>query len=87
MPTSRIIRRTAPLLILGALTFGVGACGSSDDSGDSKTDTTTTEVKTGTTTGDVTPGKKAPASAGDRKNAPDSSISDRPGGPAKPATP
>jgi hypothetical protein len=38
--------------------------------------------------GQITPGKKAPDSAGDKnKNAPDDAISDRPGGPGKPVSP
>lgn len=57
--------------------------------GDSGTTATNNAKKNKDRQGDeVTPGKKAPNSAGDKKkNAPDDAISDRPGGPGRPIDP
>lgn len=71
----------------GLLAFGLAACGSDGDKSGSTptTDAEAAAKTTGTANqqgGEITPDKKAPASAGDKsKNAPDRGISDRPGGP------
>jgi len=76
MFSNRVFNSTALLLASGTLALGLAACGS-DDGGTGGTTSPTPD-----TAGQVTPKKDSPASAGDKKkNAPDDSISNRPGGP------
>ena len=89
MTPERSFRRIAILLAAGTFTLGLAACGS-DDTGESATTGTgvqTTGGQNGSQSGQITPDKKAPDSAGERKNAPDDVISERPGGPDSPVQP
>ncbi|MBN8865971.1 MAG: hypothetical protein J0H98_00300 [Solirubrobacterales bacterium] len=95
--------RAATLIAVGLTALAISACGSDDSSSGPDTAGTTAQTTgaTGATAasdgitskeakkgGEITPGKKAPASAKDKKkHAPDSGISDRPGGPKKPVSP
>lgn len=89
MTPRRSFSRIAVLLAAGTMALGLLACGS-DDTGESTTTDSgvqTTGKQNGSQGGQVKPDKKAPDSAGDRKNAPDDVISERPGGPDSPVQP
>lgn len=90
MNANRLLNRTALLLASAALAFSLAACGSGSENEDAAGDGTGTPAGvTGTSgkQGEFKPEKKAPESAGDRKDAPDKGISDRPGGPGSPVEP
>jgi hypothetical protein len=91
--TEKILRRAITAFVVLGLGAGfVAGCGS-DDSGNGnsgyKSEPSGSSGDTGTGQGgEITPDEKNPDSAGDRKDAPDKGISDRPGGPgSKPASP
>jgi hypothetical protein len=89
MNRQRLTGLTVTLLATAFMALGLAACGSDDD-GSGSSGTTGTEVsqQMNGKKKEVTPDSKAPASAGDKdKNAPDDAISNRPGGPNKPASP
>lgn len=83
--------------VFAVLTVGsallVSACGSDGDTtsgSESQNANSPQKVQTGPTGkkgDDLKPKRKAPASAGDRKKAPDGVISDRPGSKARPVKP
>lgn len=83
-------RKFLVLFVAGSLGLGLVACGS-DGNGDSNpAGTADPDVATQAgenPTNEVTPEKKAPESAKDKKNAPDDAISNRPGGPSVPVSP
>lgn len=85
MSGTRILKAASIALLAAAMSFGVAACGSDDgDSGQSASP----QASGSNSSGQVTPEKKAPESAGDKKkNAPDDVISDKPGGSSQPVQP
>lgn len=89
MTPRRSFSRIAVLLAAGTMALGLLACGSDDTDESTTTDSgvQTTGKQNGSRGGQVKPDKKAPDSAGDRKNAPDDVISERPGGPNSPVQP
>ncbi len=92
----RVVKRLLALPALVLVSATLTACGSDDSDSPQATDPATMTTGNSGTTGrygsaegkEMTPDKKAPQSAGDkREKAPDDVISDRPGSAAKPISP
>ncbi|MDQ5894111.1 MAG: hypothetical protein QG596_372 [Actinomycetota bacterium] len=88
MIPERSFSRITLLLVGVTMALGLTACGSNDSSESATTDAGV--QSTGGQNGNqsqIKPDRKAPDSAGDRKDAPDDVISQRPGGPVAPVKP